>query len=178
MSKNNNPQVVPAPGLSGGQRDAITGQTVDREFTGTDPAVTAALTLNNAALSQAALETQMLNGDITIADLDRDKYAVIENIHQLPTDPETVDREVEMRAGLQEISNASAVHIARTLADSAGYEALECLGYEGYADKDAVRAELAEAYKTAWNPRVKGRINAMFTYLIHGADTVAPTPLI
>lgn len=88
----------------------------------------------------------------------------------------TIDAEVQLKLGQNEIQDATAMAIARTLTGQFGraaYPALHRLSYAGYADADQLNRELRALYEEHSYGRTGRRIDMMFTWVLHGAGIEA-----
>lgn len=87
----------------------------------------------------------------------------------LRMDAATIDAEALLRCGHREISDATAVAIARSFGP--GYPALARLGRSGYAITDDLQDELRRLYEEHRNnARLALRIDMVFTWALNGGD--------
>jgi hypothetical protein len=127
---------------------------------------TAILRLSNdsASASLAALLTERITGSVVVAD--RNAAVGV----ALRMDAAAIDTETLLRCGRREISDATALAIARSF--GAGYPTLARLGRSGYAITEDLQTELRGLYEEhRSNARLALRIDMMSTWALNGGDS-------
>lgn len=142
----------------------------DASPTGTD-VLAAALTgtsilrlrRDSATAGLAALLTDRIRNSVVVAD--RNSAVGV----ALRMDATAIDNETSLRCGRREITDATAVAIARSF--GSGYPALARLGRSGYALKEDLWNELRGLYEEhRSNARLALRIDMMFTWALNGGN--------
>lgn len=143
----------------------------DASPTGTD-VLAAALTgtsilrlrRDSTSAGLAALLMDRISNSVVVADRNAAVGAA------LRMDAAAIDTEALLRCGRREISDATAMAIARSFS-SPDFPALARLGRSGYAITTELRDELRRLYEEhRTNARLALRIDMMFTWALNGSD--------
>jgi hypothetical protein len=119
---------------------------------------------HDASAGLAALLAERIRNSVVVTD----RTASIGKA--LRMEASAIDAEVSLRNGEREISDATAMAIARAFSSPA-HPALSLLGRSGYALKDQLWEELRSLYEEhRYSPRLARRIDMMFTWALHGGE--------
>jgi hypothetical protein len=111
-------------------------------------------------------------GNLIVDHIGKNAVAGVSRWEGTPLDDRAIDMQVSLRSGEREINDRTAVAIATALAGSQTrlYPAIRKLSQQGFADKEALNTEFGALYELQETPRTRDRVNAMFTWAIHGGD--------
>lgn len=119
---------------------------------------------DSAGTDLAALLMERISNSVVVEDRNRSMAIA------LRMDASAIDTETILRCGRREISDATAMAIARSLSSPA-FPALTRLGHSGYALKDDLWKELRRLYEEhRTNARLALRIDMMFTWALNGPE--------